>query len=102
MEQAKNLILTVLTIKGFCPVYRPGDQIFITNGYILEGPKSGRVCLHSLASIMPYYVALSRGVRPVKLGLAKKDTGSAYIQCLDPCDLTGGGTVTFQVEVSSE
>ena len=53
--------------------------------------------MHSLSSIMPYYVALYRGVDSRKLGLSK-DGKKAYVQCLDPCDYTGGGTVTFEIE----
>jgi uncharacterized repeat protein (TIGR04076 family) len=55
------------------------------------------VCMHSLSSIMPYYVALYRGVDPKELGLSK-DGKKAYVQCLDPCDHTGGGTVIFEIE----
>jgi len=53
--------------------------------------------MHSLALIMPYYVALSKGVDPMTLGLAKEEN-KAYLQCLDPCEFTGGGTVIFEVE----
>ena len=53
--------------------------------------------VHSLSSLMPYYVALSRGIEPVDLGLAKEGK-IAYLQCLDPCEYTGGGTVVFAVE----
>ena len=52
--------------------------------------------MHSLASLMPYYVALSRGIDPVDFGLAKEEE-VAYLQCLDPCEYTGGGTVVFAV-----
>jgi len=45
--------------------------------------------------MMPYYVALSKGVDPKILGLAKNN-GKAYLQCLDPCEHTGGGTVIFE------
>ncbi|GAH46587.1 unnamed protein product [marine sediment metagenome] len=54
--------------------------------------------MHSLASILPYYVALSEGVDPKTLGLAKEGN-KAYLQCLDTCELTGGGTVIFEVEL---
>jgi len=33
---------------------------------------------------MPYYVALSKGINPVELGLAKGGK-KAYVECLDPC-----------------
>jgi hypothetical protein len=46
---------------------------------------------------MPYYVALSKGVAPHALGLSGTKEDMAYLQCLDPCDITGGGTVTFEI-----
>lgn len=57
-------------------------------------------CMHSFASITPYYIALAKGVRPDQMGLAHKDPddGRAYVQCLGPCEMTGGGTVTFSIE----
>ncbi len=34
-----------------------------------------------------------------KFGLAgKKDSSKAYIQCPDPYEYTGGGTVIFEIE----
>jgi len=53
--------------------------------------------MHALASLMPYYNAL-RFAGPEELGLAgKEDREALYIQCLDPCVQTGGGTVIFAV-----
>jgi hypothetical protein len=46
---------------------------------------------------MPYYVALFRGVDPKVLGLSR-DGEKAYVQCLDPCDYTGGGSVIFAMK----
>ena len=54
--------------------------------------------MHSLASIIRYYVALSKGIDPKALGLAKEGN-RAYLQFLDPCEITGGGTVVFEVEL---
>lgn len=51
--------------------------------------------LHSLASILPYYITLSKGTPPGELGLGKGHR--AFVQCLDPCKYTGGGTVTFKI-----
>jgi uncharacterized repeat protein (TIGR04076 family) len=45
---------------------------------------------------MPYYNALFRGIDPQDLGLSN-DRNKAYVQCLDPCDYTGGGTVIFEI-----
>ena len=84
-------------IRGNCPVYRPGDRIVLDEGYRLNLKETDNVCMHSLSSIMPYYIALYKGVDPRKLGLSQ-DGKKAYVQCLDPCDYTGGGTVIFEIE----
>jgi uncharacterized repeat protein (TIGR04076 family) len=92
-----DLIVKVREIRGTCPVYSPGDSIVIREGYILDTGSSSDVCMHSLASLMPYYVALSKGVSPQSLGLSGRQEDRAYLQCLDPCDITGGGTVIFEI-----
>ncbi len=95
-----QLIITVREIQGRCPVYDVGHRIVLDEGYRLNLEKTDTVCMHSLASIMPYYVALFHGVEPAELGLAR-DGETAYVQCLDPCARTGGGTVTFEIERGS-
>jgi uncharacterized repeat protein (TIGR04076 family) len=95
-----DLIVRVKEIKGTCPVYSLGDSIVIREGYILDTKRSSEVCMHSLASLMPYYVALSKGVPPQTLGLSGAKEERAYLQCLDPCDITGGGTVIFEITAS--
>ncbi len=92
-----DLIVKVKEIKGTCPVYSLGDLIVIREGYILDTKNSPAVCMHSLASLMPYYVALSKGISPQALGLSGTKPNRAYLQCLDPCDVTGGGTVIFEI-----
>ena len=89
-----NLRIKVKEIKGHCPVYKVGDAFYIMDGYKLEAPQP--ICMHSLASLMPYYVALSKGIPPKELGLGQGDL--AYIQCLDPCEYTDGGTVVFEIK----
>lgn len=92
-----KLIIEIFDIKGKCPVYKSGDKIVLKQGYILDPKETDTVCMHSLASILPYYVALSKGVGAKELGLSRGDSKEAYVQCLDPCELTGGGTVCFKV-----
>lgn len=94
----KDLIIEVADIQGQCPVYQVGDRFIIKEGFqlIAEQP----LCMHALQSLSPYYVALSRGVSPEDLGLSGPD-GAAYVQCLDPVDYTGGGTVTFRISVKA-
>lgn len=97
-----KLIIKAKEIKGKCPVYNRGDKIVIDEGYILSMRETEKVCMHSLASVMPYYVALSRGIKPRDLGLSKKNGTTAYLQCLDPCHYTGGGTVIFEIEIKED
>ena len=94
-----DLVVKVKEIKGTCPVYKIGDTIVIRKGYVLDATRCSATCMHSLASLMPYYVALSREIHPKDLGLSGTKPDCAYIQCLDPCEITGGGTVVFEVSI---
>ncbi|MEW5761721.1 MAG: TIGR04076 family protein [Bacillota bacterium] len=94
-----NLIIRVVEIKGRCPVYRVGDMFKVVGGYRLATDIP--LCLHGLVTLMPYYVALSRGINPVELGLGREGR-AAYVQCPDPCERTGGGTVVFKIEQKEE
>jgi len=94
-----KLLIKVKEIINRCPVYNLDDKIVLDDGYIINVKESNNICMHSLASILPYYNALYRGVKPKDLGLNKKDDdNAAYVQCLDPCKFTGGGTVIFQIK----
>lgn len=95
----KSLVIEVAEIEGSCPVYKVGDKIILNEGYKIDLSKTNAICMHSLASIMPYYVALSKGIDPKDLGLARSGSGEkgAFVQCLDPCKYTGGGTVFFKI-----
>ena len=93
-----QLVITVESIRGTCPVYSVGNRIVLDEGYRINVKESDAICMHSLASVMPYYVALYHGVDPEELGLAGASDGIARVQCLDPCEITGGGTVVFTLE----
>ena len=93
----KHLQIVVIEIKGHCPVYKEGDVFYLREGYILDTQRSCSVCMHSLASLMPYYVALSQGVNTKEMGLSPTKDQPARVQCLDPCAYTGGGTVVFEI-----
>jgi len=88
-----DLEIKVKEIKGRCSVYKEGDSFLILDGYKLK--TDNPICMHALSSIMPYYVALSVGISPRILGLGDEEQG--YVQCLDPCEYTGGGTVIFEI-----
>jgi uncharacterized repeat protein (TIGR04076 family) len=92
-----RLVITVKEVSGTCPVYRRGDRIVLDEGYRLNMDETNSVCMHSLASVMPYYNALGHGVEPALLGLADAE-GKACVQCLDPMRHTGGGTAVFRIE----
>ncbi|UCG22370.1 MAG: TIGR04076 family protein [Deltaproteobacteria bacterium] len=92
-----KLIVKVVEIKGKCPVYKIGNKITLKEGYILDPEETDVVCMHSLASALPYYVALAKGVGAKEIGLSRGDSQEAYIQCLDPCEITGGGTVRLEI-----
>jgi len=99
MSEVKNMDLLVIVkaVKGHCPVYKVGDFFTLKKGYQLVSDIP--VCMHGLASLMPHYNAL-RVSQPKEWGLAgkeEKDKDKAYVQCLDPVDYTGGGTVTFEI-----
>jgi uncharacterized repeat protein (TIGR04076 family) len=97
--QPLTLLVQVVDIRGHCPVYKVGDVFRIVDGYrlVTEIP----LCMHALQSLAPYYVALSRGITTTDLGLAGPD-GVAYVQCLDPQEVTGGGTVLFRIVVDEQ
>lgn len=94
----KDLRIMVAEIKGYCPIYEVGDVFHIVDGYKLKTDMF--ICMHSLSSIIPYYVALSRGISPKSLGLGGDKI--AYVQCLDPCDYTNGGTVVFSIYMQEQ
>ena len=92
------LKVSAIEIKGKCPVYKLGNNFSVRDGYILN--TNITLCMHSLTSIMPYYIPLSRGITPENLGLGKENR--AYVQCLDPCDYTNGGTVVFEIKIEED
>jgi len=93
----ERLEIKVIEIRGKCPVFNVGDRITI------EGPRidlenTDAVCTHAFASLLPYIVALRKGIKPSELGLGRGE--KAYVQCLDPGPpYTDGGTVIFEITV---
>ena len=94
-----TLRIEVVDIQGHCTVYKVGDGFHIVDGYKLVAKMP--ICMHGLQSLAPYYVALNRGVDPAGLGLAGPD-GAACVQCLDPQEITRGGTVIFRITVDGQ
>ena len=90
-----DLIIRVKEIRGNCPVYKINDSFKLENGYRLVSKIP--ICMHSLTSLLPYYNVLKVS-EPGKWGLAGvEDKTKSYLQCLDPYEYTGSGTVIFEV-----
>ena len=92
----KDLKITVFNIKGHCPVYDQDSEFYIRSGFKLD--TEIELCMHSISSLMPYYIPLARGIKASELGISNKE-GNGVVQCLDPCEYTNGGTVTFEIEI---
>lgn len=92
-----DLRVRVKEIKGTCPVYKAGDSFEIHDGYRLEVHKGQSICMHGLASLMPFYRALAGGISPKELGL-ECGGNRACLHCPDCAELTGGGSVIFEIE----
>ena len=95
-----HLLIEVISITGRCPVFKLGDKMILDEGYRLKTSSDTTICMHALASILPYYNAIYNGVPAAALGLARMnspDKDAAFVQCLDPCNITNGGTVTFKI-----
>jgi uncharacterized repeat protein (TIGR04076 family) len=54
-----DLLVAVKEIKGRCPVHRAGDSFTLKACYQLVSEIP--VCMHALASLMPWYNALQIG-----------------------------------------
>lgn len=92
-----KLMIRVKEIKGECAVHSLGDRIQI-HGPEIDLKNTDKICIHALAPILHYAVALREGIDPEKLGLAKKGK-KTYIHCPDPGEpYTNGGRVVFEVE----
>jgi len=87
--------IEVCEIRGSCPVYKLGDRVVIEAARILLD-RTDAVCIHALATLLHYVVALDGGADPIELGLSK-NRAYAYMQCVDPGQpYTEGGTVIFK------
>jgi uncharacterized repeat protein (TIGR04076 family) len=95
-----DLVVAVKEVKGHCPVHKVGDSFTLKACYQLVSDIP--VCMHALASLMPWYNAL-RVSAPADWGLdGNHDKTKAYLQCPDACEYTGGGTVVFEIGKVSE
>ena len=93
-----DLVVQVEEIQGNCPVYRLGDRMVFLEGYQLDLEQTDGLCSHAMGPLIPWLAALSKGVTPQQLGLARGGEDDAYVHCPDPGERrTGGGTVLFRI-----
>ncbi|WP_258083459.1 TIGR04076 family protein [Thermococcus thermotolerans] len=93
----ERLEIRVIKIRGKCPVFSPGNRIVI-EGARVNLDETDAICTHAFASLLPYILALRKGIKPSELGLGRGE--KAYVQCLDPGPpYTDGGTVIFEITV---
>lgn len=93
-----SLIITVMEVRGKCPVFKVGDKIVVDSPKIIVD-KTDNICIHALGCMLSMIVPLSHGISFKQLGLAKEEEEKGYIQCLDPGrPYTDGGTVLFEIK----
>lgn len=98
---ARDLIVEVEQIRGNCPVYGRGQRMVFREGYRLDVAGTDALCSHAMGVLIPWLAALSKGVTPQQLGLARPGNRDAHVQCPDPGpETTGGGTVLFRIRVA--
>ena len=97
-KEKYRLIITVVEIRGKCPVFKVGDRIVVESPKMVVD-KTDNICIHALGCMLSMIVPLSHGISFKQLGLAKEEGEKGYIQCLDPGrPYTEGGTVLFEIK----
>ncbi len=88
----EKLEIKVVEIRGKCPVFKLGGDRIVIEGPRINLEETDAVCTHAFASLLPYIVALRKGIKPNEIGLGRGGE-KAYVQCLDPGPpYTDGGT----------
>ncbi|MEM1674089.1 MAG: TIGR04076 family protein [Candidatus Bathyarchaeia archaeon] len=92
-----RVLISVMEIKGSCPVYKVGDKMTLEGFYIISGG-SANICIHALTAMMSLLSAFSHGASARDLGIGSRDD-EGYVQCPDPGPpYTDGGTVVFRLK----
>jgi len=91
-----RVTIEVKEVRGFCPLYKPGDQIILKDFYI-DSNHSKNVCIHFLSATSTLLSAFMHGSSAIRLGIGNRDD-VGYFQCPDPGPpYTKGGTVVFEL-----
>jgi len=89
--------IRVKEVKGFCPLYKPGDEIILDGYYINAKESNTPICMHAFLAIASLLSAFSHGASARDLGIGEKEN-IGYLQCPDPGPPhTKGGTVLFEL-----
>ena len=92
-----RVAITVKEVRGYCPIYKPGDKIEIEWFYI-KSKESTNICLHAICAMSTLLASFMHGVSAKVLGIGSKDD-VGYLQCPDPGKpYTCGGTVIFELK----
>jgi len=91
-----RVIIKVKEVRGYCPLYKPGDVIVLEKFYI-KSKESANICVHAFTSLISLLSAFSHGYSAKDLGIGETDD-VGYLQCPDPGPpITKGGTVIFEL-----
>lgn len=92
-----RLVVEVKEVRGFCPLYKPGDRIVVEDFYVKAG-ESSNICLHAFSALLSLVTLLAHGYSTLELGLSGEEN-LGYLQCPDPGPPhTKGGTVLFEIK----
>lgn len=91
-----RVILHIKEVKGYCPLYKPGDKIIIDR-FFIDSKESNNICMHAFSAMLTLLSAFVHGSSAVDLGIGhEEDVG--YLECPDPGPpYTEGGTVLFEL-----
>ncbi|HDI32257.1 MAG TPA: TIGR04076 family protein [Thermofilum sp.] len=88
--------IKVKEVKGYCPIYKPGDVI-VLKGFYVDTERSAPICMHAFLALCPLLSAFSHGTDARALGIGS-EPDKGYLQCPDPGPPhTRGGTVLFEL-----
>ena len=77
-----KLTIKGVDVKGKCQVYEIKDKIVPKQGYILDPEETDTACMNAIASTLPYYIDLSKGIEAKDLGRSREGSKKADMQCL--------------------
>ncbi len=91
-----KVVIEVVDVKGYCPLYKEGDRVTAENFYF-KTRESSNICLHAFVSMSTLLSSFLHGVSAKDLGLSEKED-EGFLECPDPGPpYTKGGRVVFKL-----